>query len=440
MTEHRPIVATNQTRRIAENRGRMGWRGRLLTANRYVLGCALVLALLVPEFFHPASSGLGPWFAYKFSTWAIEPSILCAGVAIVAGHFVLQNTGILPLITARSLILPTFLSTFGTTLLVLYAWKFPVARYHMWSAFIVAIAWYYLLAMLRTRHLHPVVGTIGIPHHFLETLPESIDWLELKQPRLPRRVAAVVVDPDASLDLGWSKFITKLVLDGTPVYHRSHFEEGLTGKVYFASHADNNFGALLPSLAYLRVKRAGDVVAALCALPVVIPVLLVACLAIRFEGPGSPVFRQERIGFRDKRFVCYKLRTMRRDLEGPDFTVENDPRVTRLGARLRKWRIDELPQLFNILKGDMSWIGPRPEAVSLARRYSRHVPFYDYRHAVRPGISGWAAIHQGNVGDVDAASEKLAYDFYYIKYFSVWLDFLIAVKTVQIVWTGSGSR
>lgn len=125
---------------------------------------------------------------------------------------------------------------------------------------------------------------------------------------------------------------------------------------------------------------------------------------------------------------------------GSDFTLEADPRVTPVGRFLRKWRIDEMPQILNIARGDMSWIGPRPEALRLARRYAFSVPFYDYRHAVRPGITGWAAVHQGNVGDVDAARVKLEYDFYYIRNFSPWLDFLIVLKTVQTIWCGFGAR
>jgi lipopolysaccharide/colanic/teichoic acid biosynthesis glycosyltransferase len=131
---------------------------------------------------------------------------------------------------------------------------------------------------------------------------------------------------------------------------------------------------------------------------------------------------------------------MRQDRAGPSFTLEDDPRITRLGRLLRKWRIDELPQIVNVLRGDMSWIGPRPEALDLARRYAASVPFYDYRHAVRPGITGWAAVHQGNVGDVDAARVKLEYDFYYIRHFSPSLDFLIVLKTLRTIVSGFGSR
>ena len=111
-----------------------------------------------------------------------------------------------------------------------------------------------------------------------------------------------------------------------------------------------------------------------------------------------------------------------------------------MGRFLRQYRLDELPQIINILRGDMSWIGPRPEAISLAEWYEREVPFYVYRHIVRPGITGWAQVHQGNVAAVDAARLKLEYDFFYIKHFSFWLDAVIVMKTLRTIVTGFGSR
>jgi lipopolysaccharide/colanic/teichoic acid biosynthesis glycosyltransferase len=127
-------------------------------------------------------------------------------------------------------------------------------------------------------------------------------------------------------------------------------------------------------------------------------------------------------------------------VEGQRFTIEGDRRITKVGQFLRKYRIDEFPQIFNILKGDMSWIGPRPEAAELSHWYEKEVPFYAYRHAVRPGISGWAQVHQGNVAEVQAATVKLHYDFYYIKYFSPWLDLLILAKTMRTVLDGFERR
>jgi lipopolysaccharide/colanic/teichoic acid biosynthesis glycosyltransferase len=121
-------------------------------------------------------------------------------------------------------------------------------------------------------------------------------------------------------------------------------------------------------------------------------------------------------------------------------TLDGDIRITRVGRWLRQSRIDELPQIFNILKGQMSWIGPRPEARILSVTYTAQVPFYRYRHVVKPGISGWAQVKQGHVAEVDQIIEKLHYDFFYIKYFSLWLDVLILFKTIRTMASGFGAK
>ena len=121
-------------------------------------------------------------------------------------------------------------------------------------------------------------------------------------------------------------------------------------------------------------------------------------------------------------------------------TKQGDPRVTRLGRWLRLTRIDEVPQIINILRGEMSWIGPRPEALVLSQWYERELPFYRYRHIVIPGITGWAQVNQGHVSEVGDVHEKLHYDFYYIKNFSPWLDVVILLRTIETMLTGSGAR
>jgi lipopolysaccharide/colanic/teichoic acid biosynthesis glycosyltransferase len=411
---------------------------RFLGANRYVLGLALLVALALPEAVHSHVKGWGIWFEQVAVT--PEPSFLMVAIAIFAGHVSLARLGVLPLVSARSLIVPTFLMTFGASMLVFLAAQVPIGRYHVWTSFVLVVAWYFLVSILRGRYLRPRMAMIGMSEDFAASLPGNVDWEILERPRLSRRVSGVVIDPHADLSLEWSRFITDLVLAGVPVYHRSQIEEGLTGKVRFHHHADNDFGSLLPSLAYLKLKRLLDLAGCAILLPLFLPVIAIACLLIRLESPGHPIFRQLRMGHRGRPFICFKLRTMRNDVEGPSYTLDRDPRITTLGRYLRKWRVDELPQIFNVLKGEMSWIGPRPEAIDLARHYARHVPFYDYRHAVRPGITGWAAVHQGNVAEVQAATEKLEYDFFYIRNFSPSLDFLIVLKTLHTIWSGFGSR
>jgi lipopolysaccharide/colanic/teichoic acid biosynthesis glycosyltransferase len=214
----------------------------------------------------------------------------------------------------------------------------------------------------------------------------------------------------------------------------------VTGRVQLQARPEEVFGDLRPSQPYLRMKRFIDLIVLVPAALVIPPVIAILALIVRLDSPGPAIYRQARVGYQGRRFICHKLRTMHEGLDGPDYTEEGDPRITRAGRFLRKWRLDELPQIYNVLKGEMSWIGPRPEAVSLARAYDQTIPNYAYRHAVHPGISGWAAVHQGNVALDDAVTVKLEYDFYYLKNFSVWLDFLTVLMSIRTIITGFGHR
>jgi lipopolysaccharide/colanic/teichoic acid biosynthesis glycosyltransferase len=172
--------------------------------------------------------------------------------------------------------------------------------------------------------------------------------------------------------------------------------------------------------------------------------MLICAAAIRLDGPGAILFRQKRVGHSGRSITVYKFRTMVpvaiEDERDAAMTKVGDDRITRVGKVLRTLRLDELPQIFNILKWQMSWIGPRPEAEVLSVWYTDEIPFYRYRHVVKPGISGWAQVNQGHVAEVDEVHRKLQYDFYYIKYFSPWLDILILFRTIKIMLTGYGAR
>jgi lipopolysaccharide/colanic/teichoic acid biosynthesis glycosyltransferase len=172
--------------------------------------------------------------------------------------------------------------------------------------------------------------------------------------------------------------------------------------------------------------------------------MVLIAIAIRCDSRGPALFRQKRVGHAGRPITIYKFRTMRpvdvEDERSAAMTQDGDERITRVGRLLRTLRIDELPQIFNILKWEMSWIGPRPEAEVLSVWYTSEIPFYRYRHVVKPGISGWAQVNQGHVAEVDEVHRKLQYDFYYIKYFSPWLDILILFRTIKTMLTGWGAR
>ncbi|MBW1695548.1 MAG: TIGR03013 family PEP-CTERM/XrtA system glycosyltransferase [Deltaproteobacteria bacterium] len=176
---------------------------------------------------------------------------------------------------------------------------------------------------------------------------------------------------------------------------------------------------------------------------VMLPFLPLAALLIKLDSPGPVFYRQVRIGLRGTLFVLYKLRTMVEDAEssvGAQWAVEEDPRITRVGRFLRKMRLDEVPQLYNVLKGDLSIVGPRPERPEFIARLQKVIPYYSERHCVKPGLTGWAQINYPYGASVEDALEKLRYDLYYIKNFSIFFDFQIIWKTLAVVLWGRGAR
>ena len=190
------------------------------------------------------------------------------------------------------------------------------------------------------------------------------------------------------------------------------------------------------------LKRTADILASFLLLAIVAPFLLVA-MALVWLDDGAPVFyRQQRVTRHGVRFHILKLRTMRRDAEarGAVWAAERDPRITRVGTFLRRTRLDELPQLFNILRGDMSFVGPRPERPEFVEALSREIPLYAERHAVKAGLTGWAQINYPYGASLDAARSKLSYDLYYIKNFSILFDVLIIAQTLRAVLWPSGVR
>ena len=193
----------------------------------------------------------------------------------------------------------------------------------------------------------------------------------------------------------------------------------------------------------LATKRTIDVVMSFLGLILSTPLMLLTALAIKLESRGPVFYRQERVGQNDRSFVLYKFRSMTEDAEanlGPVWASERDPRVTRVGAILRKIRIDEIPQMINVLKGEMSFVGPRPERAYFVERLKQNIPYYDLRHSVKPGITGWAQISYRYGDSEQDAVEKLQYDLYYIKHMSPIFDLQIIFESLKVIMLGSGAR
>ena len=191
------------------------------------------------------------------------------------------------------------------------------------------------------------------------------------------------------------------------------------------------------------VKRVFDLLASVALLLFTWPVMLITALCIYLESGAPVLFRQERVGKDGRNFNLYKFRSMRQDAESggtPQWAKANDDRTTRVGRFIRKVRIDELPQVFNVLRGDMSFVGPRPERPFFVDQLAKQIPYYSLRHSAKPGITGWAQVRYPYGATVDDAIEKLQYDLYYVKNHSLFLDLMILISTVEVVLWGKGAR
>ena len=192
-------------------------------------------------------------------------------------------------------------------------------------------------------------------------------------------------------------------------------------------------------------KRAFDLVASVCGLILATPLMLLSALMLKLESPRDPIlYHQERVGLNGATFIIHKFRSMRSDAEartGPVWSAgDSDPRITAVGRFMRKTRLDEIPQLWNVLRGDMSLIGPRPERPAFVEQLTRQIPFYGQRHVVKPGVTGWAQVRYSYGASVEDAIEKMQYDLYYVKHMSLMFDVMIALETVKTVVLRRGAK
>jgi sugar transferase (PEP-CTERM system associated) len=233
---------------------------------------------------------------------------------------------------------------------------------------------------------------------------------------------------------------------GVQIQDGAEFYEQVTGKIPIESL---RLGTLLfssgfhvsRSLAFY--KRFASIVVSIVGLLLSLPLLPFVAIAIKLTSSGRLLYHQKRVGLNDEVFYCHKFRTMRADAEadtGPAWASDDDPRITRVGHFLRTTRLDEVPQLWNVLKGDMCLVGPRPERPEFIESLKQQIPYYNLRHSVRPGITGWAQIRYKYGNSVDDAREKLRYDLFYIKHISPGLDVLVFFDTVKTILLGRGAK
>jgi sugar transferase (PEP-CTERM system associated) len=288
-----------------------------------------------------------------------------------------------------------------------------------------------------------VVGWTGSVQGELTRESVAGDLLEIARGQGVHRVIVAFPDRRGTLPV---EELLELKLGGVRVEEATSWLEKISGRIeveqLYPSWLIFTEGFRF-SVFFRMVRRVLNFSVALLALVVSLPLLPFIVLAVKLGSPGPVLYRQQRVGRRGKIFYCYKFRTMRRDAEadtGATWATDNDPRITRVGKFLRSSRLDEIPQLWCVLKGDMHFVGPRPERPEFVEWLSREIPYYGVRHVVRPGITGWAQVQYKYGNTLEDAREKLQYDLFYIKNASLGLDLLIMFETIKIVLIGRGAK
>ena len=292
-----------------------------------------------------------------------------------------------------------------------------------------------------------IIGYVGEPGQGEDAGPHLGAPFEALAVARAKGATMVVLLPDAPIDDDIAHELLNAKLEGSMVVDIRTFYEHVVHRLPLSQITDEwlllSEGFSLNTRGSLRrLKRALDVLISILLLIPALPIMLVTAIIVRLESPGPVIYKQDRVGLHEKEFTVYKFRSMRADAEknGAVWAAANDNRVTRFGRFIRKVRIDELPQIWNILKGDMSFIGPRPERMAFVQKLKQDIPYYSLRHTVKPGLTGWAQVCYPYGASEEDARHKLEYDLYYIKNMSLLLDIHIIFKTIGVVLFPSGAR
>jgi len=365
-------------------------------------------------------------------------ALAIAALAYVFPHVLLGNNSVV-----LGLLLVTF-ALFGWRMM--YAWlaQQPYLRERVYVLGMGERA-QRLVNGLRTRSELgiEVIGWSGNVEGAITREAIASHLMELIHSQRVHRVIVAMSDRRGTLPV---MEILQLRLNGIKIEEATTWLEKISGRI----EVDNLYPSWLIfadgfrfSASFLLLRRILAILASGIILLVVLPIIPFVILAIKLDSRGPVLYRQRRIGLGSKVFYCYKFRTMRQDAEadtGATWALDDDPRITKVGQFLRTARLDEIPQLWCVFKGDMSFVGPRPERPEFVEMLAREIPFYEVRNAVRPGITGWAQVRYKYGNTVEDSKEKLQYDLYYIKNMSLGLDLMIMFQTIKIVLLGRGAQ
>lgn len=292
---------------------------------------------------------------------------------------------------------------------------------------------YKIIGYVQTDETEEVIPT-DLPVFSLSELPEKIKEFSIEE---------LIIAQEHNTRRSMHKLINNLYPFGLPIQIEASEYEMLTSRVklsniYGTPFIDISVCAL--SDCQKNIKRLLDVILSAIALIVLSPLFLFLAIKIKADSKGSVIYKQERIGYRRKEFILYKFRTMVNNAEqnGPELSSENDMRITPFGHIMRKYRLDELPQFWNVIKGDMSLVGPRPERKYFIDQLIRRAPYYSLLHQVRPGITSWGMVKFGYARNIDEMIKRLKYEILYLENMSLLVDFKIIIYTIKTVFTGKG--
>ncbi len=297
-------------------------------------------------------------------------------------------------------------------------------------------------------HNYLLTGFFPVGTEQIAVSPGKIvgEGMNLTETALKKRVDKIVVAVGAQFNEYPLQEILACKLRGISVLDAPTFYEKVMGKMLIEQITPEWFifsqGFQISALKR-AFKRTLDILICLLLLPLLILFFPLIALVIKLDSTGPVIFGQIRVGEHEKPFTLYKLRTMDNNAEvgtGAVWAQNNDPRITRMGGFLRKCRLDEFPQLYNVLRGDMSIVGPRPERPEFIEQLKEIIPYYSERHLIKPGVTGWAQVNYPYGASVADAVEKLRYDLYYLKNFSTWLDIIIIIETVKVIFLQRGGR
>jgi lipopolysaccharide/colanic/teichoic acid biosynthesis glycosyltransferase len=320
---------------------------------------------------------------------------------------------------------------YSTASLLLFISRAYYSRSFLLIALVLTIIWLY--CGFRMFFSTGMVRYGFVPGAVIRELEDEWrdNFIRISSPDSLEKFDVLVVSPyqETKLSTEWTRYITNMMIQGVPMTHPGTVYEFFTGRLPIEYMTDGPGVVFRPPRGYMLVKRFIDwaLIAAFLVPAAILTSVIAAAGAI---SSGRPIFfAQERIGKNGVPFKMYKFRSM-----------TMDGKVTNIGRHLRKYRLDELPQIWNVIRGEMSFIGPRPEQPALARKYAERIPFYPYRYSMLPGITGWAQVNYGYAAVTSENRIKLGYDLYYIKHASFALDALILLKTARTMLFGFGSR